>query len=124
HHYRPVVDGDAVARQGDHTLDVIQLWVVGRREDDNITALDLAGAVGQAIDHHIVAQLEAGLHAHAIHTDARRDKVDGQEQEQGQQDGFDELEQKTAHLRRLLHLKRHDVLAVKRADVFWGMGRG
>ena len=97
-----VLDADSVAGDADDALDVVgfardadqaleegAFGVAGWHEDDHIAALGLANFVSQTVDDDVLAVLEGVVHAGAINFETAGDRVDGKEDDGGEDERFE-----------------------------------
>ena len=76
-----VADGDHLARQGDHALDVDLPGVVRIAEDNHVAALRRVEPVAELIAQEALAGVEVRLHAASMHAETLQQEGLGEEEE-------------------------------------------
>src|SRR6185312_12062935 len=94
--HRPAVHLDVIARQADHSFDIVVLWGIGIAEHDYVSALRSAEEVADFIEHHVLAGVQGRLHA-LPQDDARLDGgMDAKIHHGRKEDGGDDVDDRTA----------------------------
>ena len=91
--YVPAAHLDPVPRQADDALDEAARGVEREAEDDDVAADGFRPPVGQPVDDHHLAIVQAGLHAGAFHPDAGGHQIHGQEEQGGDKRRLQDLRQ-------------------------------